>query len=208
MGLQNVPAVQIGDVVVGSPAERAGLKTLDIILKMNGQPLERGDMPVELPYILSRKIQRMNVGQTVTFTVVHQKGDTPRDVTVTLEPRPKQVASARRFYAKDLGFVVREAVFSDTYRRKMNLSTGGVVIAMLRPQAAAQAAKLSVEDLVLQMNGKPLTDLDQFKKDYLQFRKDKPTDALVLVVSRVDGKEQTINIEPPQDAGAGGPGGQ
>jgi S1-C subfamily serine protease len=118
------------------------------------------------------------------------------------------VASARRFYAKDLGFVVREAVFSDTYRRKMNLSTGGVVIAMLRTQAAAQAAKLSVEDLVLQMNGKPLTDLDQFKKDYLQFRKDKPTDALVLVVSRVDGKEQTINIEPPQDAGAGGPGGQ
>lgn len=204
MGLQNVPAVQIGDVAAGSPAEHAGLKTLDIIIKMNGQPLERGDQPIELPYILSRKIQRMNVGQTVTFTVIHQKGDTPRDVAVTLEPRPKQVSSARRFYAKDLGFVVREAVFSDTYRRKMSASTGGVVIAMLRPQAAAQAAKLSVEDLVVQMNGKPLTDLDQFKKDYLQFRKDKPRDAVVLVVSRVDGKEQTINIEPPQDEGAGG----
>ena len=58
-----------------------------------------------------------------------------------------------------------------------------------------------VEELVL-----PVADLDQFKKDYLQFRKDHPRDPVVLEVSKQDGREETINIEPPQnDAnGAGG----
>jgi len=69
----------------------------------------------------------------------------------------------------------------------------------LRPQAAAQAAKLARNDLITQMNGKPVTDLDQFKKDYLQFRKDRPRDPVVLEVSKQDGREETINIEPPQN---------
>jgi serine protease Do len=208
VGLKNVPAVQIGDVVAGAPADRAGLKPLDIIIKMNGQPLERGDLPVELPEILSRQISRMNVGDKVTFTIIHQKGDIPRDVTVTLEPRPTQPHSAHRYYAKDMGFVVRDVVFADTYRRKLSPDTGGVVVALLRPQAAAQAAHLGNGDLVTEMNGKPVTDLDEFKKDYQDFRKTTPRDPVVLVVSRPDGKEQTINIEPPQDdavpGGAGG----
>jgi serine protease Do len=196
--LKNTPAVQVGDVIAGGPAEKAGLKAADIIVTMNGKPLERGDLPVELPAIITRKIQWMNVGSTVTFGVIHDPGDKPKDVVVTLDARPKQPSDAKRFYAKDLGFVAREAVFADIYRRKLKADTTGVTIALLRPQAAAQAAKLGMGDLVTQMNGKPVTDLEEFKKDYQQFRKDKPQDAVVLVVSQPDGKEQTINIEPPQ----------
>jgi len=198
-GLKNQPAIQIGDVVKDSPADKAGLKPLDIIIKMNGQPLERGDMPNELPEILTRKVQRLKVGDVITFSTIHLRGDTPRDVMLTLAPRPPQVWSARRYYAKDLGFVVREVVFMDTYRRKMNPTTAGVAVELLRPQAAAQAAKLARNDLITQMNGKPVTDLDQFKKDYLQFRKDRPRDPVVLEVSKQDGREETINIEPPQN---------
>jgi serine protease Do len=206
--LKNTPAVQIGDVVKDSPADKAGLKTLDVIVKMDEKGLERGDLPIELPQILNRKIQRMKVGDKVTFSVIHQKGEPPKDITVTLEERPRQPLEAHRFYAKDLGFVAREVVFVDTYRRKLPQTATGVVVAMLRPNAAAAAAKLQVNDLVTQMNGKPITDLDTFKKEYQQFRKDKPHDPVVFEVSQLDGKQQTINIEPPQSgtvpgAGAG-----
>lgn len=197
-GLQNVPAVQVGDVVPDSPAEKAGLKKLDVIMKINGKPIERGDVPQELPAIVTRQIERMDVGQTVTFSVIQNKGDTPKDIVMTLEARPKQPHEAHRFYAKDLGFVVRDVTFWDTYRRKMSASTNGVVVAMLRPQAAAQAAKLGMNDLVTQMNGKPVVNLDEFKKDYVQARKDRPNDPVVLEVTLIDGKQQTINIEPPQ----------
>jgi serine protease Do len=206
-GLKNQPAIQIGDVVKDSPADKAGLKALDIIVKMNGQPLERGDMPVELPEILTRKVQRLKVGDVITFSIIHQKGDTARDVMLTLAARPAQWWSAHRYYAKDLGFVVREVVFMDTYRRKISPTTSGVVVALLRPQAAAQAAKLAANDLITQMNGKPVLDIDQFKKDYLQFRKDRPRDPVVLEVSKQDGREETVNIEPPQNNAAPGTGG-
>ena len=141
----------------------------------------------------------MNVGDKVTFTLLHNKGDAPRQVTITLEARPMEPQEAKRFYARDLGFVAREVTFVDTYRRHVPAATTGVVIALLRPQAAAQAAHLGMNDLVTQMNGKPIDNLDEFKKDYQQFRKDRPNDPLVLEVTRLDGKEQTINIQPPQE---------
>jgi serine protease Do len=197
-GLENVPAVQIGDVVPDSPAAKAGLSKLDVITQINGRPIERGDLPVELPEIVTRQIQRMDVGDKLTLSVIRAKGDVPKTIVVTLETRPKQPHQAKRFYAKDLGFVAREVTFVDTYRRKLGTTTGGVVVALLRPQAAAQAARLGANDLILQMNGRPVENLEQFKKDYLDFRKNQPNDPLVLEVMQVDGKQRTINIEPPQ----------
>jgi S1-C subfamily serine protease len=198
-GLTNVPAVQIDDVVPDSPASKAGLSKLDIITRINGKPIERGDLPIELPEIVTRQIERMNVGDKVTFTVIRDKGDAPKQVVMTLETRPKEPQEVRRFYARDLGFVAREVTFFDTYRRHAAATTSGVVVALLRPQAAAQAAHLAMNDLITQMNGKPVENLDEFKKDYQEARKERPNDPLVLEVTRLDGKEETINIQPPQE---------
>ena len=104
---------------------------------------------------------------------------------------------AERYYAEDLGFSVREMVFMDTYARKLASDAGGVVVALLKPNGSAAAAKLGGNDLITEMNGKPVKNLAQFKKDYEQIRKDKPREALVLVVLR-EGNTQTIRIEPPQ----------
>jgi serine protease Do len=197
-GIENVPAVQVGDVVPDSPAAKAGLSKLDVITRVDGKQIERGDLPIELPEIVTRYMQRMSVGSKVTFSVIRNKGDVPKDVVLTLDTRPREPQEVRRFYARDLGFVAREVTFTDTYRRHITAKTTGVVVALLRPQAAAQAAHLGMLDLITQMNGKPVENLDEFKKDYLDFRKDRPNDPVVLEVIRLDGKEQTINIQPPQ----------
>jgi len=201
--LTGVPAVQIGDVLAGGPADKAGLKQLDIITKVDGQPLQRGDDPSELPEILGRQLLRYKIGRKVTFTVVrpsadHPHGDKPIDITVTLEQRPLAFAQAHRYYARDLGFVVRDALFYDLYVRKLPPNSGGVSVAVLKPQAAAQNAKLQMNDLITQMNGKPVTDLDEFRTDYQAVRTAKPNDAVVLEVIHTDGKEETINIQSPQ----------
>ena len=48
-GLKNQPAIEIGDVVPGAPADKAGLKAGMIIVKVNGQDLQRGDEPWNFP---------------------------------------------------------------------------------------------------------------------------------------------------------------
>jgi serine protease Do len=197
-GLENTPAVEVGDVIPGGPADKAGLKVGMKIVKLNGEPLERGDSPDEAAMILTRKITRMKVGSAITLSVLTEKDKPVQDIKITLEQRPRRANLARRFYADDLGFSAREIVFEDTYVRKQPPDLKGVVISLIKPQSAAATAKLQINDLVTQFNNTPITDLDQFEKDYKAFRKEKPNDAIVLVVLRPDGTNQTIRIEPPR----------
>jgi serine protease Do len=193
------PAVQVGDVIANFPADKAGMQDGDVIVKMDGQPLERGDEPDETPQIMTRKIARMKVGETVTFTVLRGGRDAPlKDITVTLQERPKPVSKAKRFWAEDLGFSTRELVFDDTYSRRLPADTKGVVVALVKPGSAAQAQdRLRGGDLILQLNQTPVESLDQFKEQYQQFRKTNPSDAVVLEVLR-GVNTQVVRIEPPQ----------
>ena len=197
MGLKNVPAIELGDIIKGTPADKGGLKSGDIIVKVNGQPLERGDDPSELPDILIRKIRRMKVGETVSFSVAQGKGQEPKDVAVTLEERPKMQNLARRYWAEDLGLGVREVVFVDTYARKLAPDAKGVIVSLIKPQSSAASAKIQMNDMVTELNGQPVEGLDEFKKNYEAFRKEKPREAVVLVVRR-ESNTQVIRIEPPQ----------
>jgi serine protease Do len=191
------PAVQVGDVIPNFPADKAGLKSGDVIVRMNGQALERGDQPDETPQIMTRKIARMRVGDTVTFTVLRGDKDAPlQDITVTLQERPKQANKAARFWAEDLGFSTREVVFDDTYQRRLPADTTGVVVTLVKPGSSSQN-KLSPGDMITQINQTPVQSVEQFKKEYQDFRKSNPRDAVVLEVLR-GVNTQVVRIEPPQ----------
>ncbi|HEY7117900.1 MAG TPA: PDZ domain-containing protein [Tepidisphaeraceae bacterium] len=196
-GLTGQAAVQVGDVIKGTPADQAGLKPGNIIVKMNGKPLERGDEPDEAAMILTKNVKRMKVGSKVTFSIITQANKPPKDVTVTLAERPRQENQARRFFAEDLGFTAREIVFDDTYRRKLPADQKGVVVALVKQASAAMAGKLENGDLITKLNQTPVTDVEQFKKEYQAFRKAKPREAVVLEAIR-QGNDEIIRIEPPQ----------
>ncbi|HEV2293614.1 MAG TPA: PDZ domain-containing protein [Tepidisphaeraceae bacterium] len=198
LGLKDQPAIELGDIIKGTPADKAGLKSGDVIVRVNGEPLERGDAPEELPMILVRKLRRLNVGDEVTLSLLRGgKGDELTDVKLTLEERPKMPNLAERYYAEDLGFSVRELVFVDRYQRRLKDDAKGVVVALIKPQSSAQSAKLGMNDLIVEMNGEPVSSVEDFKKQYEAMRKEKPKEPVVLVVQR-ESNTQVIRIEPPQ----------
>ena len=197
--LKNQPAVQIGAVIPGFAAEKAGLKAGDILVKFNGEPLERGDEPEEAAQILLRKVRRLKVGDEVTFSILKPNaGSAPlKEVKMTLEERPKQATTAERFYAEDLGFTAREMVFEDKYDRRLKPDFNGVIIALVKPSSSAESGHLQRGDIVTQINRTAVKDLPQFKKLYEDFRKDNKKEAVVLEVLRGVNTE-VIRIEPPQ----------
>jgi serine protease Do len=196
-GLKGQPAVQVGDVIPAGPAEKGGLKRGAVIVKMNGQPLERGDDPDEIAQIMQKKLLRMKIGQDVTFSVLPGPNQPAQDVKVSLGERPKTVNLAKRAWEEDLGFGARDLVFSDTYQRRLPQDTKGVVVTIIKPQGSAAAARLQRDDLITEINGKAIANIDEFKQEYAALRKDKPKDAVVLVVLR-EGNNQVIRVEPPQ----------
>ena len=197
MDLGNQPAIQIGDVIPDGPADKAGLKAGDIIVKLNGKPLERGDEPAELPSILQRRLARLKPGEKVTVSVLREKDQPQKDIEIALGEQPKRANLAKRYYAEDLGFVARELVFYDIYGLKLPNDQKGVIVALLKPQAAAQTGGLKMNDVITKLDNEPVTDLDQFEKTYKKIRKDKPKEAIVLEVRRGD-RADTVRIEPPQ----------
>lgn len=197
LGLKNQPAIQVEYVIPDAPAAKGGLKQGDIILKVNGKPLERGDEATELPDIFKRRLLRFKPGETVTLSVLREQDKPPTEVQITLAEQPKRSNTAKRFYAEDLGFVVRDLVFMDTYVRHLPSDTKGVVVDLERPQGSAQSGGLHPHDIIFRINNTPVTDVDEFEKTYKALRKDKPREAVVLLVQR-DNKEDTIRIEPPQ----------
>ncbi len=199
LGLEGQPAVQVGDVLDDSPAARAGMKRRDIIVKVNGKPLGRGDVPEELPLILRHQLAQFPPGTTVTFGVLRGGPDQPLiNIPITLGTRPDPANRAKRFWTDEIGFGVREPVLLDRYARHLKpADAGGVVVTVLKPESTAQAAGLQPEDLIVQVNGQPSPTLDAFKAAYGDFRKAHAHDAIVMVVKR-EGREQTIRIEPPQ----------
>jgi S1-C subfamily serine protease len=72
-----------------------------------------------------------------------------------------------------------------------------VIIAMVKPGSSAQNAHLQLNDVVTQINRTPVTDIEQFKKLYQDFRKASPHEAVVLETLRGVNTE-VIRIEPPQ----------
>jgi S1-C subfamily serine protease len=197
-GLKGKVAIQVGDVIPGFSADRAGLKKSDIIVSLNGKPLDRGDLPDEAPAIFTRELSKLDVGDKVTLGVVSERGAEPKPVEVTMDERPAQANRAARHYAEDLGFTTRDVVFEDTYARKIPAETKGGVITFVRPQSPAQAAGLAPNDFVQRINQTPVTGVEQFKTDYAAFRKEKPAEAVVLEVLR-QGNTQIIRIEPPRE---------
>lgn len=197
-GLENQPAAQVGDVVPGSPAEKAGLKIGQALVKINGAALPRGDEPDDVPEMLRRMIMRMKPGDQVQLSVMDKPGAPLHELTVKLEERPARPNTAKRYYSEDLGFGVREVTFEDTFARHKPADTKGVVVTVLKNGAPAAAAHLGFNDLVIEFDGQPVEGLDQFVKSYEALRKDRPRDAAVLVVMKLDGTTQTIRIEAPQ----------
>ena len=116
---------------------------------------------------------------------------------MTLGEQPKQSNLAKRYYASDMGFAVREMVFADLYVLKLPLDQKGVLVALLKPQGAAQSGGLKMGDVITKLNNEPVIDVDQFEKSFGDLRKNSPKQAIVLEVHRGD-REDTVRLEPPQ----------
>ena len=81
------PDYRVTKVIPGSPAEKAGLQTGDVLYALNGVRLRE-----ENKEALVKVRNEWKPGQSVTYTV--QRAGTDRDVTLTLAPMPADIMAA------------------------------------------------------------------------------------------------------------------
>ncbi len=190
----NKPAVVVKDVIPEQPAAVAGITEGDIVVGMNGKPLEKlatADLTVKN---FVRQLMRMPVGTTVKFQIL--SGTIPKDVSIKLEAMPTRPNEAKQYFNRAIGLLVREKVALDEFLDKSGASKvpGLVVLGMVKESAAASSG-LQGNDVITNVNNQPGTTADTFKEIVEKSLAGNRTAPINLLVRRGE-EAKVITIRP------------
>jgi serine protease Do len=176
--------VLINSVDRNSPAAKAGLKAQDILLAVNGKPIN-----VRFPEEIAparKRLSELPIGEPVVLTL--RRGAGTLELTAT--PLKLQGAVGEEKEFKTWGMTVRD--MTRTYANEMQLDDDkGVVVTTLSSGYPAAKAELSAGDVVRKVNGEEVEDLDAFVKLYNASIKEKETRVLIEV-QRGRGRQSAV----------------
>jgi serine protease Do len=151
--------VLVGNVDVGSPAAKAGLRAGDVVLTLNGRKVD-GRFPEQLPPI-QQTIASLPVGSTIRLGV--KRGDQVVELSAVTEKLESRVGEEWAF--EKWGLTVRKV--SRAYARENQLTDEtGVVVLGVQPGYPAAEAGLARGDIITKVGNKTITELAQLKALY------------------------------------------
>ena len=165
-----IPSQEVGCLVPGSPAEKAGLKVGDKIVSINGKQVN--GFAGSLSSISERII--LSRGEKITYTV-----ERPGEAT------PIQLESG--FETEETRWFQRRGL------RQVGIEPAGpaIVGAVMKNSPAAEAG-LTKGDRILSIDGQTLYSLAQFS----QYLKDQEWKTVTLEVESKDGGRRQVEITP------------
>lgn len=157
LGLPNTNGALVSDVVAGSPAEKAGVKRGDVILKVNGQVVKDNQDCL-------RKIALLRPGQTASLEVWRNSQRLSFNVTIatrtaSLEPTEAKDAS-QQVTMSTMGLQVQ--TLTDVVAAKLGQAfgaQGGVVIAGVDADSEAAKVGLRPGDVILAVGDRNVASL-------------------------------------------------
>ncbi len=171
-GMREPRGALVSEVEPGGPADKAGLKPSDIILKFDGRDVPNS---IELP----RMVGATAPGTHSTVTVwrkgkMHEVG-----ITVGEMPQEKQAGTTpKKQVANKAGLVVSKL----TADQKRDLKVPSGVIVDEATGAAARAG-LRPEDVIISVDGEPVNSADELSRAF----NDNDKKSFALLVKRGDG---------------------
>jgi serine protease Do len=181
-----VKGAVVQDVIARAPAGKAGVKAGDVVVAVNGKPVEdRGQ--------LTRTVAAISPGGKAALTLL-RKGK-KQEIVVTVGTRPDEDSLARGEGPEEgegqgdagsdlkgakLG-VKLQTVTPEMARQLKIEGDGGVLIAEVSPEGAAARAGIQRGDVILEVNQEGVTRPDQVTAAVAKAR---PGDVVLLRVKR------------------------
>lgn len=160
-GFTSTDGVLIGDVVEGSAADRAGLKSGDIVLQFNGRRMK--DL-----HQLRNSVAATKPGTKVDLMIFRDGKRQTISVEVgRLEGTALMTDGSRM--SKDLGAKLQSLDKKVASELGHDESQQGVVVTEVEPDSLAARAGLRPKDVIVSLNGKSvgnLSDFDEIMKDH------------------------------------------
>ena len=168
--------VRVTQVIPATTAEEVGFEKGDVLLKLDGLVIQAARE--QDSRVFSSLIREYSVGDEVEFDIV--RGGEAQKLMVKLESAPKTPSEFDTVTNDTLEFTLRE--LSSANAEEAEIGSGIYVVSVARAGWASLAG-LAGGDVILKLNGKEVTSVDEIEKELkaIEMRKD---DYIVLFVKR------------------------
>jgi len=155
-GIEEQEGVLVTQTYEGDPADKAGIKEGDVIIEVEGNRISSSRE-------LSRTVAEAGVGNKLSLTLLREGRE--KKVKVKLAKRPDTEPTIARGEARsdDLGLKVREIDPEIAERLGLDEDTKGVVVTGVNPDSKAAEADIRQGDVLIEINRKPVTSLEDYK---------------------------------------------
>ncbi len=164
MKLHDVKGIVVSDVMDGSPGARAGLKSGDVVLKLDG-------VPVDSTGAFRNAIAAAGTGTSVKLELL--RDGKPLTLDAKLGELPPDKAQGASGGADNGATGVLDGLslndLTPAMRRKLDLPSGvkgGVVVEQLDPGSNAAGSGLRPGDVIVEVDRQAVTDVGKFKELY------------------------------------------
>jgi serine protease Do len=169
LGLKQNSGALVADVAKGGPAEKAGVKTGDVIVEFDRKEIkDSSDLP--------GAVARVAPGTSVQLKVTREGKQISLPITVGEMKESEVVASAGQ--ESELGLTV-QPVTPDIAQSLGLERAEGLVVASVKPGSAADEAGLRSGDVITQVNRRPVKNLAEYNREIS--RNEKSNSLLFLV---------------------------
>jgi serine protease Do len=163
--LKEASGALVTQVTPGSPADKAGIVPEDVVVKADARKIiDNGD--------LSRYISSRPPGSTVKLEVI--RGGVEKPISVVLGTFPDETSDDEAGEAKRgrLGMTLQDLTPSMAERLELPRGTKGPVITDVEAGEPAEKAGLVPRDVIVSVNGSPVSSVEQFEAQVEAAKKD------------------------------------
>ena len=164
LGLPSAEGALVQDVAPGSPGARAGLRTYDVIVAVDGRPIEDDDALIEIiatrppGSVATVHLLRDGRGLVVRLRLAERPQRDRQNGDDVERPQP----TSRR--GSPLGLSVRQLDTGSTARFGLADGTRGVVVSRVEPLSAAFDADIRRGHVLLEIDRQPVSTLGDYRR--------------------------------------------
>ncbi len=182
---RDTKGVTIVDVMKGSAADDAKLQQYDVIVELNGEPIEGGNE-------FLNSVAMLKPGTKVNLVIMRDGKRKP--ITVKLGKRPpteELYGSLRPETTEELGFTVRDLT-NEWAERFGYEDEKGVIVTEVDPGSEAAEKGITPGTLIKEVNRKSISNTRQFNDE---IKKAKENGGVLLLVKLTNGYTKIVFIE-------------
>jgi len=175
-GIKDKNGVFVSKVFPGDPADEAGIKTKDIIMKVNGHKIETSRE-------LTRIIAGFHVGEVIKITVLRDGKEKTFNVKIAKREDTKNVSRGIPNKEQET-FGIQVSTLTPEIARKLKLrETKGVVVTGVQENSEGEDKGVQTRDIIMEINHQSINTITDYEN---AIRKVKKGNTVTMFIKRAN----------------------